>query len=67
MRDVDRLCVVEDPIHVYKLYARESGDPAIGHEYFSWSALKIHMEYSNDVRLQEVGQIRSTKEVLEQT
>ena len=29
MRDVNGLCVVEDPIHVQKLYARESGDPAI--------------------------------------
>jgi hypothetical protein len=28
-RDVPRLCVVGDPIHVQKLYARESGDPTI--------------------------------------
>ena len=33
MRDVERLCVVGDPIHVQKLYARESGDPAIDLEY----------------------------------
>ena len=60
-RDVNRLCVVEDPIHVQKLFARESGDPAIDHEPKGiWSALKIHMEYSNDERLQEVGQTRST-------
>lgn len=31
-RDVDRLCVVEDPIHVQKFFARESGDPAIDHD-----------------------------------
>ena len=30
MRDVVRLCVVGDPIHVQKLYARESGDPVAG-------------------------------------
>ena len=30
MRDVNGLCVVGDPIHVQKLYARESGDPTIG-------------------------------------
>jgi hypothetical protein len=28
------LCVVGDPIHVQKLYARESGDPTIGLEHF---------------------------------
>jgi len=28
--DVNGLCVVEGPIHVQKLYARESGDPTIG-------------------------------------
>lgn len=28
-RDVHGLCVVEDPIHVQKLYARESGGPTI--------------------------------------
>ena len=34
MRDVNELCVVEDPIHVQKLYARESGDPTVGLDYF---------------------------------
>lgn len=29
MRDVNRLCVVEDPTHVQKFFARELGDPAI--------------------------------------
>ena len=29
MRDAYELCVVEDPIHVQKLFARESGDPTI--------------------------------------
>ena len=29
-RDVDGLYVVGDPIHVQKLFARESGDPVIG-------------------------------------
>ena len=29
MRDVRELCVVGDPIHVQKLFARESGDPVI--------------------------------------
>jgi hypothetical protein len=33
MRDVERLCVVEDPIHVQKLYARESGYPVVGLEH----------------------------------
>ena len=28
-RDIYKLCVVEDPIHVQKLFARELGDPAI--------------------------------------
>ena len=61
MRERVRLCVVEDPIHVQKLFARESGDPAIDHDpKRAWSALKIQMEYSNDEQLQEVGQIRST-------
>jgi hypothetical protein len=32
MRDVNKLCVVVDPIHVLKFLARESGDPAIDHE-----------------------------------
>jgi hypothetical protein len=31
MRDVNRLCVVEGPIHVQKLFERESGDPTIDH------------------------------------
>jgi len=30
MRDVTELCVVGDPIHVQKPYARESGDPTTG-------------------------------------
>jgi hypothetical protein len=29
MRDHKELYVVEDPIHVQKLFARESGDPVI--------------------------------------
>jgi len=29
MRDINELYVVGDPIHVQKLFARESGDPAI--------------------------------------
>ena len=33
MRDVNGLYVVEDLIHVQKLYARESGDPAIDLEH----------------------------------
>ena len=31
--DISRPCVVEDPIHVQKLFARKSGDPAIDHDY----------------------------------
>lgn len=29
MRDINGLYVVADPIHVQKLFARESGEPAI--------------------------------------
>jgi len=55
MRDVSRLCVVEDPIHVQKLYAREPGYPAIDHvkhmvrvENPSWStAMKIDCRKSD--------------------
>ena len=42
MRDVNGLCVVEDPIHVQKLYARESGDPTIDLKYLL--VLKVRVE-----------------------
>ena len=51
VRDVSELYVVEDPLHVQKLFARESGDPAIDLEHCSRPALKIQKEYSNDERL----------------
>ena len=61
LRDINELCVVEDPIHVQKFDARKSGDPAIDRDHVrSRSALKIQLEYSNDERLQEVGHVRST-------
>ena len=42
MRDINELCVVEDPIHVQKFYARKSGDPVIDHDHVRLrSALKI--------------------------
>ena len=31
-RDVIRPCVVRDPVHVHKLFAREQGDPTFGLE-----------------------------------
>ena len=34
VRDIYGLCVVVDPIYAQKLFARESGDPAIGLEHF---------------------------------
>jgi hypothetical protein len=36
MRDINELCVVEDPIHAQKLYARESGEPVISLALASW-------------------------------
>ena len=47
MRDVERLCVVEDPIHVQKLYARESGDPVIGLEHL---VTQVRIENSKGVQ-----------------
>ena len=32
-RDDSRLCVVGDPIHVQRLFARELGDPVTDHRY----------------------------------
>ena len=40
-RDVYGLYVVGDPTHVQKLFARESGDPAIG---LSHSMIKVRIE-----------------------
>jgi hypothetical protein len=34
------LCVVEDPTHVQKLYARESGDPTVDHDHL-WIEVRI--------------------------
>ena len=41
MRDADGLCVVKDPIHVQKLYERESGDPTIDLDCF---VVKVRVE-----------------------
>jgi len=47
MRDVCGLCVVEDPTHVQKLYARESGDPTIG---LKQRVPKVRVENPNGVQ-----------------
>jgi hypothetical protein len=46
MRDNNELYVVEDPIHVQKLYARESGEPVINLGQMN----KVRVENSNEVQ-----------------
>ena len=47
MRDANELCVVEDLIHVQKLYARKSGEPAIDLDHV---VIKVRVENPNGVQ-----------------
>ena len=47
VQDVKRLCVVGDPIHVQKLYARESGDPVTGLEH---TVIQVRIENPKGVQ-----------------
>jgi len=66
-QEMFRLRVVVDPVHAWKLFAREPGDPMFGLEPMALrSAQKIPREYGCDARTWEVGQAHSTEEAAEQ-
>src|SRR5262249_56957753 len=58
---------VGDPVHAWKLLARETGDPSGTHRARpEGSVVEGHRPYARHARLGEVGRLRSTWEAAEQ-
>jgi hypothetical protein len=61
-----RPCVVLDPAHACKFLAREPGYPVIGHYGWRSGPCREFYEARRQCTVQEVGQLHTTEEALEQ-